>query len=121
MKTFGPEELLACYRRGVFPMSDGRDDPRVFLLEPNERGIIPLGGLHISKSMRKVLRRDDFEVTFNKAFRRVIALCAQEAKDRRVRHRPWRTDHVAPRAKRRGIGLEAPADESAQQRWISSS
>lgn len=82
MKTFGPEELLACYRRGVFPMSDGRDDPRVFLLEPNERGIIPLGEFHISKSMRKVLKRGDFTVTFNKAFRRVINMCAEEAPDR---------------------------------------
>lgn len=82
MKSFGPNELLNCYRRGVFPMSDGRDDPRVFLLEPNERGIIPLDGLHISKSMKKVLRRNDFTVTFNKAFRRVIELCAEEAADR---------------------------------------
>lgn len=82
MKTFGPEELLACYRRGVFPMSDGRDDPRVFLLEPNERGIIPLDGLHISKSMQKTLKRADFKVTYNTAFRRVISLCAEAAPDR---------------------------------------
>ena len=82
MKTFGPEELLACYQRGVFPMSDGRDDPRVFLLEPNERGILPLDDLHISKSMMKVMKRGDFTVTFDKAFRRVINLCAEEAPDR---------------------------------------
>jgi len=82
MNIFGPNELLDCYRRGVFPMSDGRDDPRVFLLEPNERGIVPLDSLHISKSMRKVLRRSDFTITYNKAFRRVIQLCAEEAPDR---------------------------------------
>lgn len=82
MKTFGPDELLACYRRGVFPMSDGREDPRVFLLDPNERGIVPLDRLHISRSMRKVMKRSDFEVTLNKAFRRVIALCAEDAPDR---------------------------------------
>ena len=82
MKTFGPEELLACYQRGVFPMSDGRDDPRVFLLEPNERGILPLDDLHISKSMKKVMKRGDFTVTFDKAFRRVINLCAEKAPDR---------------------------------------
>lgn len=63
-------------------MSDGRDDPRLFLLEPNERGIIPLDRLHISTSMKKVLRRSDFTVTFNTAFRRVIELCAEEAPDR---------------------------------------
>lgn len=63
-------------------MSDGRDDPRVFLLDPNERGIVPLDGLHISRTMRKVMKRNDFEVTLNKAFRRVIALCAESAIDR---------------------------------------
>lgn len=82
MKSFGPDELLACYRRGVFPMSDGREDPRIFLLDPNERGIVPLDGLHISRSMRKVIKRGDFKVTLNKAFRRVIALCAEDAPDR---------------------------------------
>jgi len=82
MKTFGPEDLLDCYQRGVFPMSDGRDDPRVFLLEPNERGIIPLDGLHISRSMRKILRLGDFKVSFNTAFRKVIALCAEAVPDR---------------------------------------
>ena len=82
MKAFGYEELLSCYRRGVFPMSDGRDDPRVFLLDPNDRGIVPLDGLHISRTMRKVMKRNDFEVTLNKAFRRVIALCAESAPDR---------------------------------------
>ena len=44
MTQFGPEELLNCYRRGVFPMADSRDDPSVFLLDPDERGIIPLDG-----------------------------------------------------------------------------
>ena len=63
-------------------MSDGREDPRIFLLDPNERGIVPLDGLHISRSMRKVIKRGDFKVTLNKAFRRVIALCAEDAPDR---------------------------------------
>ena len=51
MSDFGCKELLDCYRRGIFPMADNRDDPQVFLLDPDERGIIPLGGLHISLSL----------------------------------------------------------------------
>lgn len=54
MKHFGPNELLDCYRRGVFPMADSRNDPRVFLLDPDERGIIPLDGLHVSRSLKKL-------------------------------------------------------------------
>ena len=82
MKHFGPNELLDCYRRGVFPMADSRDDPRVFLLDPDERGIIPLDGLHVSRSLKKFIRNMLFTVTFDKAFSAVISKCAEAAPDR---------------------------------------
>lgn len=82
MKHFGPKELLDCYRRGVFPMADSRDDPRVFLLDPDERGIIPLDGLHISRSLKKFMRNMHFTVTFDAAFSEVISKCAETAPDR---------------------------------------
>lgn len=82
MKHFGPKELLDCYRRGVFPMADSRDDPRVFLLDPDERGIIPLDGLHISRSLKKFMRNMPLTVTFNAAFSEVISKCAEAAPDR---------------------------------------
>ncbi len=82
MKHFGPHELLDCYRRGVFPMADSRDDPRVFLLDPDERGIIPLDGLHISRSLRKFMKKMPFTVTFDVAFSEVISKCAETAPDR---------------------------------------
>jgi len=82
MKHFGPKELLDCYRRGVFPMADSRDDPRVFLLDPDERGIIPLDGLHISRSLKKFMRNMPFTITIDAAFSEVIAKCAEEAPDR---------------------------------------
>lgn len=82
MKQFGPKELLDCYRRGVFPMADSRDDPRVFLLDPDERGIIPLDGLHISRSLKKFIRNMPFMVTFDAAFSEVISKCAEAAPDR---------------------------------------
>ena len=54
------ETLLLAYRSGIFPMADRRDDAEVFWVEPRERAILPLDGLHISKSLRKVLRADRF-------------------------------------------------------------
>lgn len=63
-------------------MADSRDDPSVFLLDPPERGVIPLDGLHISKSLRKFIRQNHFKITFDEAFKRVIATCAEAAPDR---------------------------------------
>lgn len=71
------ETLLLAYRSGIFPMADRRDDPEVFWVEPRERAVIPLEGLHLSKSLRKVLRGDRFTVTVDQAFEAVIRACAE--------------------------------------------
>ena len=71
------ETLLLAYRSGIFPMADRRDDPEVFWVEPRERAIIPLGGLHISKSLKKVIRTDRFAVTIDRGFEQVIRACAE--------------------------------------------
>ena len=75
------ETLLLAYRSGIFPMADRRDDPEVFWVEPRERAIIPLEGLHLSKSLRKVIRADRFAVTVNRAFEQVIRACAEPRAD----------------------------------------
>ncbi|MEZ5743662.1 MAG: leucyl/phenylalanyl-tRNA--protein transferase [Sphingomonadaceae bacterium] len=71
-----PDILLLAYRAGIFPMSDARDDPDVFWVEPRIRAILPLDGFHLSRSLKKTLRRESFEVTCNAAFSRVIEACA---------------------------------------------
>lgn len=81
-RVFGPNELLDCYRRGVFPMADSRDDPRLFLVDPDLRGVLPLDRFHLSKSLRKTIKRDEFEVRINTSFSRVMELCAEAAPDR---------------------------------------
>ncbi len=81
-RVFGPSELLDCYRRGVFPMADSRDDPRLFLVDPDLRGVLPLDRFHLSKSLRKTIKRDEFEVRINTSFSRVMELCAEAAPDR---------------------------------------
>ncbi len=74
--------LLRAYAVGLFPMADDRQAGSVFWVEPEQRAILPLDGLHLSKSLRKTIRSDRFEVTADQAFAQVIALCAQSAQDR---------------------------------------
>ncbi len=74
---FGPEDLLACYRRGVFPMADSRDDPRLFLVDPDFRGILPLDAFHIPKRLKRRVCQDPFRVSFDTAFTRVVEACGE--------------------------------------------
>jgi len=71
-----PELLLQAYRAGIFPMSDSRDDPEVYWVEPRMRAILPLDGFHLSHSLARTLRRGRFRVTCNEAFGAVIDACA---------------------------------------------
>lgn len=82
MQQFGPAALLECYRSGIFPMSDSRTDAEVFLMDPELRGIIPLDGLHISRSLQKFMRKSDWTLHYNRNFPAVIRECAQPDKCR---------------------------------------
>jgi leucyl/phenylalanyl-tRNA--protein transferase len=75
------ETLLLAYRSGIFPMADRREDSEVFWVEPRDRAIIPLDALHVSKSLRKVLRTDRFAVTLDRTFEQVIRSCASPRAD----------------------------------------
>lgn len=70
------ETLLLAYRSGIFPMADKREDSEIFWVEPRERAILPLEGLHLSKSLRKVIRSGRFAITVNQSFEAVIRACA---------------------------------------------
>ena len=71
------ETLLLAYANGLFPMADSAEDEEVYWVEPKMRAILPLDGFHLSKSLAKVVRRDRFRVTSNRAFAQVMALCAE--------------------------------------------
>ena len=71
-----PELLLQAYSIGVFPMAEGRDDPNLFFVDPDRRGVIPLDRFHISRSLRKLLRKRPFRVSCNRAFEAVVRACA---------------------------------------------
>lgn len=77
-----PELLLRAYSIGLFPMADSADDPEIFWVEPELRGIIPLGDFHISRSLAKTIRRAPFDITFNADFEGVMKGCAASAPDR---------------------------------------
>lgn len=79
---FGPDQLLNCYASGVFPMGEARDDPRVFLVEPEQRGVIPLNGFRIPSRLRRTVRSDAFEVRVDTAFAAVLDACAAPAPGR---------------------------------------
>lgn len=71
-----PALLLQAYQVGVFPMSEGRDDPEVFWVDPKMRGVLPLDGFNISRSLARTMRRGHFTVTCDVAFADVVKGCA---------------------------------------------
>lgn len=77
-----PELLLKAYASGVFPMAESASDPEVFWVRPETRGIIPLDGLHVPRSLRKTIQRGVFEVRRNHDFAGVIDGCAQAREGR---------------------------------------
>lgn len=78
--------LLAAYRRGHFPMAESRDDEDVFWLDPQLRGIIPLDGFHVPRRLARTMRSSAYTIGVDRAFERVIALCAEESA---VRSNTW--------------------------------
>ena len=82
MDGFTAEDLIACYKRGVFPMAEARDDPRVFLIDPEKRGVLPLDGFHVPRRLARTVRANPFEVRIDTAFEAVIEACAAAAPDR---------------------------------------
>jgi leucyl/phenylalanyl-tRNA--protein transferase len=77
-----PEILLRAYSIGLFPMAESADDPEIFWVEPELRGVIPLDGFHVSKSLAKTIRRKPFDIRYDYDFDAVIDACAEETTGR---------------------------------------
>lgn len=80
--TITADILLRAYSIGLFPMADSADDPEIFWVEPDLRGIIPLDTFHISKSLQKAIRKAPFDIRFGTAFAAVMDGCAEAVEDR---------------------------------------
>jgi len=74
--TLTPEILLSAYAGGIFPMAEHRDDPELFWVDPRQRGVLPLDGFHISRSLTKTIKSNRFCITYNRDFSGVVTGCA---------------------------------------------
>jgi leucyl/phenylalanyl-tRNA--protein transferase len=77
-----PEVLLKAYACGIFPMADSADDPALYWIEPEMRGIIPLDRFHMPSRLVRTVRSDRFTVTLNRDFDGVLDGCAEPQPDR---------------------------------------
>lgn len=72
-----PELLLRAYASGIFPMAESRGDPGMFWVDPRMRGVLPLDGFHISRSLGRRMRKGDYRVTLDEDFSAVVSACAE--------------------------------------------
>ena len=88
-----PEILLRAYAMGIFPMAETRDDPAIHWVDPRRRGILPLDGFRISRSLARRLRSGAFQVTTDRAFAEVVTACAERG-ETWISHRIQRLDQA---------------------------
>ena len=78
-----PEVLLKAYAIGVFPMADSADDPGLFWVEPEQRGILRLDAFHLPARLARTVRQEKFEIRIDTDFEAVISACAESRPGRR--------------------------------------
>ncbi|MBM3502731.1 MAG: leucyl/phenylalanyl-tRNA--protein transferase [Alphaproteobacteria bacterium] len=76
MTSLTPELLLRAYMAGVFPMAEDRDDPNLYWIDPERRGILPLDGFHLPRRLRRTMRQSTATYSIDRAFGAVIEGCA---------------------------------------------
>ncbi|HEX7966942.1 MAG TPA: leucyl/phenylalanyl-tRNA--protein transferase [Stellaceae bacterium] len=91
MTPLTPELLLRAYAAGIFPMAEAADDPEVFWVDPEHRGILPLDAFHLPRRLARTIRRDIFEVRCDSAFEAVVRGCAESTADR---PKTWINDEI---------------------------
>lgn len=77
-----PEIVLHAYAQGIFPMAERRDDPDLYWVSPEQRGVIPLDAFRLSRRLVRTVRSDRFRVTSDQAFTQVLQGCAQAVEGR---------------------------------------
>ena len=87
IKYLSPEVLLFAYQQGLFPMAESRIAKQVRWIQPKKRGIFQLGNFHISKSLRRIILKEDYSVMINSCFPKVVEKCAD-------RNETWINDDI---------------------------
>ncbi len=77
-----PELIVRAYRAGIFPMAEDAADEDLFWVSPEQRGILPLDGFHLSKSLRRSMRRSGFVVRVDSDWEGIVEGCATVGEDR---------------------------------------
>lgn len=77
-----PEILLRAYRAGIFPMAESADDPELFWVDPERRGVMPLDEFHIPQRLRRVVRQGRFQIRVDGDFGATLAACAEATEKR---------------------------------------
>jgi leucyl/phenylalanyl-tRNA--protein transferase len=86
-----PEVLLKAYACGIFPMAESADDPALYWIEPEKRGIIPLEGFHVPARLARTVRSERFRIRINYDFEAVLDGCAEP---RPGRTRTWINERI---------------------------
>lgn len=91
MNRLTPDILLRAYAVGLFPMAERRDDPTLYWIDPEKRGVIPLETFHVPRRLRRTVRRRHFEVSSDTAFSEVVDACAEATPER---SETWINDEI---------------------------
>ena len=86
-----PEVLLKAYACGIFPMAESADDPALYWIEPEKRGIVPLEHFHVPSRLARTVRSDRFAIRVNRDFDGVLDGCAEP---RPGRARTWINERI---------------------------
>ena len=92
MSKLTPELLLRAYAVGLFPMAERRDDPTLYWIDPEKRGVLALEDFHVPRRLRRTVRHTHYEVRCDTAFPEVIRCCAESAPGRRE---TWINEEIA--------------------------
>ena len=86
-----PDLLVQAYAIGIFPMAESADDPDIFWVDPEQRGVLPLDSFHVSRKLRRTVRQNVFEVRCDTAFEAVVRSCAQPTE---LRPKTWINEEI---------------------------
>lgn len=106
-----PEVLLKAYSCGIFPMAESAEDPGLYWIEPEWRGVLPLGAFHVPRRLARLVRQDRFEVRVDTNFGGVMDGCAAPAPGRQ---RTW----INGRIRQLYTALHAAGQAHSVEAWL---
>jgi len=91
MIELSPDLLLRAYAAGLFPMAESAEDPDLFWIDPDPRGVLPLDRFHLPRRLRRTLRSGQYQVRVDTAFDAVMRGCAEPTE---MRPKTWINDEI---------------------------